>query len=336
MELLGDVQRLRPVLAGIAMLTLFLWYIWYFRVMQPRRGTFEWIERVDRQRFSPAACCPIRGTAWLAALTAAVLGAADCLLRMRAVYAASLVYAGLAALGAALFCVLLLQLYGDAVAAVCGTTLLLAAGMPPLEVLAGLWLFFLFLTQSGWLRILTLVLSMACLSGIPAVQALLLLAGYCVLYLVWHVLLRKERDRHPMLAVPELLLILALAAVSLVGGAFLSGRLTGPVGTWPAILLPPESVAVVWPERVNLPMLLAGSAALVDLVQAARLRDSRCLLGGVMGLICLPLLLLGAETAAYMGCALAIPATFAAAGQRGAKWPMGAATFLLFFCILCS
>lgn len=154
-----------PLLALAALLTLLLWYLLYFRAMAPRKGTLEWIALTDLPPISRPAVQPIRGVRWIAPPLAALLGAANCLLRMEAVLPGSLIHAALPAAAAVLFCLLLLHLFGSTTAALCGTALFLACGTPALiliPVLAALWMFALFCMLRGTgLRILCLLLALA-------------------------------------------------------------------------------------------------------------------------------------------------------------------------------
>ena len=90
------------------------------------------------------------------------------------------------------------------------------------------------------------------------------------------------------------------------------------------------------PLEWSAPLLLAGSAAVVLLVQAFRLRDTQALLGGLLGLFCLALLFYGMPEAAHLGCALALCGTFAGAEPRGARIGVPVTAGILLACILCS
>ena len=131
MDLQWLLARRIPLLAGLAALVLLVWYLCYFHAMAPKKGTLEWISFAGLPPLSRPNICPIRGVCWIALPAALLLGAADCLLRMDAVYLpASLVFAVVPAVAALIFCLLLLFLHGRLLTALCGTALLLACGSP--------------------------------------------------------------------------------------------------------------------------------------------------------------------------------------------------------------
>ena len=337
MGVLRSLPWLRPAALGIAVLTLLVWYVGYFRAMAPRRGTLEWIARIDRTAFPAAKVLPIRGKGWLALVLAALLGAANCLLRMDAVYAGSLIYAALAALGGAACCGLLLCLYGQPLSALCATVLFLASGVPSPGLPVMLWLLIPALTvRQMWLRLLLEVPALAILTVYVGngTGTLLILAGVLVLY----VLCACLRERHSAWkTMAGTLVLLLLMAAAVLGSAMLFQL---PEGMDPlrALMLLPSlfSWRPCLPLEWSAPLLLAGSAAVVLLVQAFRLRDTQALLGGLLGLFCLALLFYGMPEAAHLGCALALCGTFAGAEPRGARIGVPVTTGILLACILCS
>ena len=158
------------LLIAVAALTLLIWYIVFFRAVAPRKGTLEWIAFTDLPRMTLPAVQYLSGKAWISLLLAAVCGAANCLLRMDAVYPASLIYAALPAVSALVFCMLLLQLFGSPVSAACGAVLLAACelAMPATTtaLLCALWLLMLALMRERTVvRVLCLVLSIAAAIG---------------------------------------------------------------------------------------------------------------------------------------------------------------------------
>ena len=333
---LRTLPWLRPAALGIAALALLIWYLAWFRVLAPRRGTLEWIALVDRPGFPAAQALPIRGKGWLALVLAALLGAGNCLLRMDTVYPASLAYAGLAALAAAACCGLPLQLYGQPLSALCATVLFLAAGVPSPVLPAALWLLFLGLSaRRPWLGLLPAVPALALLTVCLGTGAgtLLLLTGVLVLYVLCGCL-RKDGSVWSVAAASLVLLVLMLAAV--VGSAMLF-QLPEGINPVQALALLPSLTTwkPVLPLEWNGPLLLAGSAAVVLLVQAARRQDTRALLGGLFGLLCLVPLFFGIPEAAHLGCALALGGTFAAAEPRGARPGLLVTAGILIICILC-
>ena len=333
---LRTLPWLRPAALGIAALALLIWYVFWFRALEPRRGTLEWISLVDRTGFLAAQALPIRGKGWLALALAALLGAGNCLLRMDTVYLASMAYAGLSALSAAAVCGLLLQIYGQPLSALCATVLFLAAGVSSPILPAALWLFFLGMSARRlWPGLLpavpALVLLTVCLG--TGAGTLLLLPGVLALYVLCGCL-REGGSVWSIAAASLVLLLLMLAAV--LGSAMLF-QLPAGIDPVRAVALLPSLAnwTPVLPLGWNGPLLLAGSAAVVLLVQAARRQDTQALLGGLLGLLCLVPLFYGIPDAAHLGCVLALGGTFAAAEPRGVRPALLATAGVLLVCILC-
>lgn len=93
--------------------------------------------------------------------------------------------------------------------------------------------------------------------------------------------------------------------------------------------------------RVQLPLyppvyLLFASAIPVCLIHGLRRKDSRHLTAGILGLITLPLAVVGMTSTTWAGSLIAFSTTLAAGEQRGAKKSAVFAVILLIICILCS
>ncbi|MEA4965972.1 MAG: hypothetical protein VB055_09150 [Oscillospiraceae bacterium] len=327
---------------AVAACALLYWVLRYFHAMAPRKGTLEWIAATDRGRFSLPAAEMLGQGRWQALLGAALLGAAVCPVRLLTLSPVQWPEALVSALSAAAFCELLLALCGSVPAALCGTALLLACGMPTLPMLLGLCsllLFFLFLTAGKvvW-RVLLAVLSAGALAVAGTLEAgyWALGAGFLLTDLLAAVLLRCGARKHPALtAILELfglaLLLLAAVVGARAGYAAMMGSQSYDWTAMPKHLpLPILSL----PSWDRLPALLPLLVTVAVLTRAFRARDGRCLLCGLLGLSCLPLCFFGAAETACVGGILALAATFAGGWKRGARAPVILTTCLLILSIL--
>lgn len=303
--------------AAVAALILLFWYVQYFFLMAPRRGTLEWIALADRRQFPAPEIQKIRGSGWAAVAVSALLGAGCCLLRMDRVYAASLPYAGLAALWAAAGCCLFLQFGGGPLSAACATALLLSAGAPLSELTAAIWL----LLPAAAARRALLRLSAAALSFFLLFFRLDSGTGEAVLclgaFLLCVLCACLRRPCSPWPVIGGAMGFLTLAAAMALGRIMASGVTEGSaiLSALRAQLLQRPAL----PEKWNIPALLIGTAALPALILSFRQKAPELLAGSLMGLLCMSLAFFGMEEAAYLGCTLELSLTFSGTERRGGQ-----------------
>ena len=141
-----------------------------------------------------------------------------------------------------------------------------------------------------------------------------------------------------------LLLLGELPAIYVALGVLLLVLAFGQRKVWLGLLLAAGGIAALvyygWflDIRFQLPgypllYLLYASAIPVCLVQGIRRRDPRFLIAGALGVLTLPLLVIGMTAEAWMGSLLAFFATLAGGEHRGAKKSAVATAILLILCM---
>lgn len=322
---------------GISALLLLIWYFRLAKIMAPKRGTLEWIARVDRSRYAELTWKPIRGSGLVVLLLIAILGAGKAALLTDWENGSFWLIVGLTAVQHAICGLMLLLLYGVPAASFCGTVLLLAADLPTPVLLGCLFLLFLSLgIRQLWIQILLYIPAVIVLLTFVGTgfSVFLILVGYVLLYLI---LVPLHRERSVWDLVGRLALLLLIPCVVVVSNALvIHGVDMAAVEAAGAMLRELVRWTPVWHPWVNGTVLLTGTAIFVLLHHASRLRDTRWLFGATAGLLSLQQLFCGAPEVAGLGCILALTGTFTAAFERRRKTAAAITTALLTICILIS
>lgn len=321
-----------PAAIGLSSVLLVCWLGCFCSAMAPRKGTLEWISRTVRGRFSSLCLQPLRLNGWIALFLSAAAGVAWSLFQSGTLKDVVWEVPVVTAVQTAAFALLLFLLYGSPLSAVCGSVMLMAAGLPsPVVTLCLLLLFLALAVRPFWIQLFLYPAAAACLLLVEGsgTSVLLLLAAWIVL----HALISRFRQncsvwRTVGVVILWFCLTAGLAAVSV---CLKDPNASVLSGVWKIV-----QGLVVWPSEVNYPALISALAAIPLLVYAVLLQNTAWLFGALAALFSLIQLFFGIPELAIAGGILALCGTFAAAEKRGARWNGLVLFVLLTFCIFIS